>query len=116
MRVSSSRLVKPRGSSRWMSRACCSAWVAEPQPGDAGSGRGDQRRGQGGEGPGAGDGVVADRLDAEQAPAGRKADLPESRQAGQPFGDAEVGRRVVDGGLGPERPAELVVILIFECL
>jgi hypothetical protein len=46
---------------------------------------------------------VADRLDAEQAPVGRKADLPQVRQAGQPLGDAEVGGRVVDGGLGPER-------------
>jgi len=27
MRVRSSRLVKPRGSSRWMSRACSSAWA-----------------------------------------------------------------------------------------
>ena len=54
------------------------ARVAEPQPGDAGAGGGDQRRGQGGEGPGAADGVVADGLDAEQAPVGRKADLPES--------------------------------------
>ena len=49
------------------------------------------------------DGVVADRLDAEQAPVGRKADLTQVRQAGQPLGDAEVGGRVVDGGLGPER-------------
>jgi len=41
------------------------AGVAEPQPGDAGAGGSDQRRGQAGEGPGAVDGVVADGLDAE---------------------------------------------------
>jgi len=92
------------------------AGVTEPQPGDPGSGRGDQRRGQGGEGPGAGDGVVADRLDAEQAPVGGKADLPQVRQAGQPFGDAEVGVAVVDGGLGPQGLAELVYCLILVCL
>ena len=109
IRVRSSRLVKPWGSSRWMSRACSSAWTRgspKRSPGMRVPVVGDQRRGQGGEGLGAGDGVVADGLGAEQAPVGRKADLPQVGQAGQPLGDAEVGVGVVDGGLGPERPAE----------
>ena len=101
-----------------MSRACSSAWTRGSPNRSPGMRvpAGDQRRGQGGEGPGAADGVVADGLDAEQAPVGRKADLPESLQAGQPLGDAEVGGSVVDGGLGPERPAELVVLLDFGVL
>src|SRR5579863_1156843 len=90
--------------------------VAEPQCGDAGAAGHDDGRGQGGEGPGAVDGVVADGLDAEQAPVGGEADLPQVGQAGQPFGDAEVGGRVVDGGLGPDGPAELVVLLYFRML
>ena len=38
------------------------------------------------EGFGAADRVVADGLDAEQAPVGGEADLPQVGQAGQPFG------------------------------
>jgi hypothetical protein len=38
-------------------------------------------------------------LDAQQAPVGGKADLPEGGQIGQPFPDDEVVG-VVDGGLG----------------
>ena len=92
------------------------AGVAGPQCGDAGAAGHDDRRGQGGERLRAVDGVVADGLDAEQAPAGGEADLPQVRQAGQPFGDAEVGGRVVDGGLGPDSPAELVVLLDLRML
>ena len=93
IRVRSSRLVNPRGSSRWMSRACSRAWtrgVAEPQPGDAGAAGHDDGRGQVGERLRAADGIVADGLGAEQAPVGGKADLPQCGQVGQPFGQAEV--------------------------
>jgi hypothetical protein len=51
--------------------------VAEAQSGDAGAGVGDDRGGELGEGLGAADRVVADGLDAEQAPVGGKADLPQ---------------------------------------
>jgi hypothetical protein len=44
--------------------------------------------------------VVAESLDAEQAPVGGEADLAERGQVGQPFPDPEV-TGVVDGGLGP---------------
>jgi hypothetical protein len=59
--------------------------VAEAQPGDAGAGIGDDRGGELGEGFGAADRVVADALDAEQAPVGGEADLPQCGQVGQPF-------------------------------
>ena len=59
--------------------------IAEAQPGDPGAGVGDDRRGQLGEGLGAADRVVADALDAEQAPVGGEADLPQCGQVGQPF-------------------------------
>jgi len=50
--------------------------VAEPQPGDAGAGAGHDWSGQFGECLSAADRVVADALDAEQAPVGGEADLP----------------------------------------
>ena len=84
--------------------------VAEAQPGDAGAGVGDDRRGQVGEGLGAADRVVADALDAEQAPVGGEADLPQRGQVGQPFRQPEVAG-VVDRGLGAQRPPFLVVLL-----
>jgi hypothetical protein len=87
------------------------AGVAEAEPGDAVAVVVDDGRGQGGEGLGAADGVVADALDAEEAPVGREADLPQGGQAGQPLGDAEVRFGVVDGCLGPDGPPELVVLL-----
>jgi hypothetical protein len=49
--------------------------IAEAQPGDAGAGIGEDRGGQVGEGSGAVDGIVAEVLDAEQAPVGGEADL-----------------------------------------
>ena len=92
------------------------AGVAEPQPGDAGAGGGDDGRGQGGEGLGAADGVVADGLDAEQAPVGGKADLPQSGQVGQPFGDAEVGGASLMVVSVRIALPSLWYCLIFECL
>jgi hypothetical protein len=64
---------------------------------------GDQRGGQVGEGLRAADRVVAEGLDAEQAPVGGKAELPQGGQAPELFGDPEVAG-VVDGGLGAQRP------------
>jgi hypothetical protein len=55
------------------------AGIAEAQPGDAGAGGGDDRGGEVGECLRAADGVVADALDAEQAPVGGEADLPQGR-------------------------------------
>jgi hypothetical protein len=54
----------------------------------------------GGERLGGADRVVAESLDAEQAPVGREADLPQGGQIGQPFPDPEVAG-VVDRGLVP---------------
>ena len=48
---------------------------------------------------GPGDRVVADSLDAEQAPAGGVADLPQRRQIRRSFPDPEIVG-VGDGGLG----------------
>ena len=73
--------------------------VAEAQSGDAGTGVGDDRRGEIGERLGAADRVVAEALDAEQAPVGGEADLPQRGQVGQPFRQPEVAG-VVDRGLG----------------
>jgi hypothetical protein len=64
------------------------AGVTETQPGDAGALGGGDRCGEFGEGRCAADRVVADALDAEQAPVGGKADLPQRGQVliCQPFG------------------------------
>jgi hypothetical protein len=59
---------------------------------------------------GSDDRVVAESLDAQQAPVGGVADLPQSGQIGQPFAEVEV-HGVVDRGLGAERPSFLVVLL-----
>jgi len=89
--VRSSRLVNPRGSSRWMSRACRRAWTrASPKrsPGmrvPSGRMTGSVRPAKAAAGR-----VVADGLDAEQAPVGGKADLPQFGQVRQPFGQPEV--------------------------
>jgi len=56
------------------------AFVGEAQAGDAGSGGGDDGAGDGGDRGGAGGGVVADFLDAQQAPVGGEADLPQCGQ------------------------------------
>jgi len=84
--------------------------VAEAQAGDAGSGGGDGGGGEIGEGFRAADRVVADGLDAEQAPVGGKAELPQGGQAGQPFGDVEVAG-VVDRGFGSQCSPLFVVLL-----
>ena len=99
MRVRRSRLVKPWGSSRWMSRACKSVdpGVAETEPGYAGAVAGDDRRGELGECLGAADRVVADALDAQEAPVGGEADLP---QGGQVVGAQPVGQSEVAGVVG----------------
>jgi hypothetical protein len=74
--------------------------VGEPKPGDAGAGGGDDGVGDRGQGVGAGDRVVTELLDAQQAPVGGEADLPQRGQIGQSFPDPEIAG-VVDGGLGP---------------
>src|SRR5205823_3507763 len=86
------------------------AGVGEPQPGGAGSVGVDDRVAGGVQGFGAGDGVVAESLDAKQAPVGGVADLPQRGQVGQPFAQAEV-HGLVDDGLGAKRPPQLVVLL-----
>jgi hypothetical protein len=78
------------------------AGVAEAQSGDAGSVVVDDGRGQVGEGLRAADGVVADALDAEEAPVGGEADLPEGGQVRQPFREPEIFG-VVDGGFSSDR-------------
>src|SRR5512133_949164 len=77
--------------------------VTEAEPGDAVPVGGDNRLVYGGEGLGGADRVVAESLDAEQAPVGGEADLPQRGQIGQPSRDLEVAG-VVYGGLGPQRP------------
>jgi hypothetical protein len=77
--------------------------VAEAQPGDPGAAVGDDRCGQLGERLGTADRVVADALDAEQAPVGGEADLPQCGQVSQPFRQSEVAG-IVDRGLGAQRP------------
>jgi hypothetical protein len=86
------------------------AGVGEPQSGDPMSVRGEDRVVDRGEDLGAAGGVVAESLDAEQAPVGGEADLAQRGQIGQPFADSEVGG-VVDRGLGAQRPSFLVVLL-----
>ncbi len=51
------------------------------------------------QGVGAGDRVVAELLDAQQASVGGVADLPQRGQIGQSFPDPEIAG-VVDGGFG----------------
>ena len=53
---------------------------------------------------------MAEGLDAQQAPVGGEAELPQGGQVGQPFGQPEVAG-VVDRGLGAQRPPLLVVLL-----
>src|SRR5262249_58744555 len=66
--------------------------------------------GEGGQGVGAGGGVAGEALDVEEASVGLLADLPQGGQVTQPAFEVEVAG-VVDGGLGAQRPAELVVLL-----
>ena len=68
------------------------ALLSQLQPGDAGAGFGGDRRGDGGQGVGAGDRVVADRLDAQQ---GRLAVKPISRSAGRLVSRLPIEKSVV---------------------
>lgn len=74
--------------------------LADAQAGDAGAGGGGDRVGDGVERVDAGDRVVADCLDAQQAPVGFEADLPQCGQIRQSFPDAEIVG-VVDRRFGP---------------
>ena len=78
------------------------AGLGQGQARDAVSAAGEHGAGDGGDGFGSGDRVVAESFEAQQAPAGGEADLPQGGQVGQPFADPEVAG-VVDGGLGPQR-------------
>ena len=69
---------------------CLGPGVGEPQPGGAGAVFAGDGVAGGVQGVGAGDGVVAESLDAKQAPVGGVADLPQGGQVSQPFADAEV--------------------------
>ena len=86
------------------------AGLGQGQAGDTSSAAGDYGAGEGGDLVGSGDRVVAESFKAQQAPVGGEADLPQGGQVGQPFADPEVAG-VVDGGLGPQRPSFLVVLL-----
>jgi hypothetical protein len=66
------------------------AAVAQAEPGDLLPGIGGDRFVRGGERVGGADRVVAESLDAQQAPVGGEADLPQGGQVGQPFPDPEV--------------------------
>src|SRR5690348_10188251 len=108
-----SRLVKPAGRSARAQQAARSAWTrgsGEAHAGDAGAGGGDDRAGEHLQGGGSGGGVVADAFGAGEAPAGRVAGLRHGGEVRQLFADAEVAR-LVDGGLGAERPSFLEVLL-----
>jgi hypothetical protein len=91
------------------------AGAGDGHPGSAGAGRGDDRLGEGGHGGCAFGGVVADPLDVKQAPAGGEADLLQSGEMRQPLGHAEV-TGLADGRFGPERLAQLAVLLDFGVL
>ena len=54
--------------------------------------------------------IVAESLDVQETSVGLKADLPQGGQIMQPFADAEVAG-VVDGGLGAQGAAFLVILL-----
>ena len=66
------------------------AQVTEPQPGNAGAGCGDDRAGDGGEGTGPVDRVVAESLGVQETPVGLEADVRQGGQIMQPLADAEV--------------------------
>ncbi len=66
------------------------AQVTEPEPGNAGAGCGDDRAGDGGEGTGPVDRVVAESLGVQETPADLEADLCQGGQIMQPLADAEV--------------------------
>jgi hypothetical protein len=95
-------LAKPLGWSRNSGSAVSRAWLRRSpraQAWDAGAGRGGDGCGDGVQGSGPGDRVVADSLDAEQAPVGGVADLPQRGQIRRSFPDPEIVG-VGDDGLG----------------
>ena len=97
-----SLLAKPLGWSRNSGSAVSRAWLRRSpraQAWDAGAGRGGDGCGDGVQGSGPGDRVVADSLDAEQAPVGGVADLPQRGQIRRSFPDPEIVG-VGDDGLG----------------
>jgi hypothetical protein len=73
------------------------ALLTEPQAWDGGAGGGGDGVGDGVQGVDAGDRVVADCLDAQQAPVGGEADLPQCGQICQSFPNTEI-TSIVDGG------------------
>jgi hypothetical protein len=86
------------------------AAISQAQPGDACSGVGDDGVVEGVEGFGGADRVVAESLDAQQAPVGGEADLPQCGQMCQPFPDRKItdfraGIGVPEGILGLIRKA-----------
>src|SRR5918993_5578080 len=56
------------------------------------------------------DAVMGDLLDLQQSPVRLKPDIPEFVEVPQALADVEV-TRLVDRGLGPQRPAFFVVLL-----
>jgi hypothetical protein len=86
------------------------AGIGEPHSGDALAGVGGDGFGDGGQRLGAIGGVMAESLDAQQAPVGGEADLPQGGQVGQPFPDGEIVG-VIDRGLGPYCLSLFVVLL-----
>jgi hypothetical protein len=108
-----SRLVKPAGRS---ARGAAGreerldAGVGEAHAGHAGAGGADDRAGEHLQGGGSGGGVVADAFGVQEAPVGRVAGLRHGGEVRQLFADAEVAR-LVDGGLGAERPSFFEVLL-----
>jgi len=64
--------------------------LPDPQSGDPGAGGCGDRVGDGVQGIDADDRVVADCLDAQQAPVGGEADLPQCGQICQSFPDPEI--------------------------
>jgi len=80
--------VEPEDEQRGEQRVA--AGGGDGQAGDAGPAAGGDGLGDGVEGGGAGDRVVAELLEAQQAPVGGEADLPQRGQVRQPFADPEV--------------------------
>jgi hypothetical protein len=89
--------------------------VGETQPGDAFPVAGDDRVVDGGEDVRAAGGVVAELLDAEQAPVGGEADLPQGGQISQPFPDLEITGVVMVVSVRSALPS-LWYCLIVVCL
>ncbi len=95
-------MATPLGWARNSGSAVSRAWLRRSpraQAWDAGAGRGGDGCGDGVQGSGPGDRVVADSLDAEQAPVGGVADLPLRGQIRRSFPDPEIVG-VGDDGLG----------------